>query len=414
MASILNIIFYILIFLSVYVQVFFFVTFLENRKKIVIRNGEIKLSHYPAVTIVMPIFNEEKTVYKSIRSLLNLNYPKNKIKILLVNDGSTDDTANVIRKFANYPNIKIFHKENGGKYTALNLGLEHLETDFFGGLDADSYVDREALVRIMSYFEKDSNIMAVAPSVIVNNPRNVIQNAQKAEYNMGIYLKKMLCFLGAINVTPGPLTIFRKKVFNDLGPYRHGHNTEDMEVAFRMQKNHYKIEHCNDAYVYTNTPTTIKKLYRQRLRWIYGFINNVIDYRSILFKKKYGNFSFFTLPMGIISIVSVSYLFGRVVYSLGSFLYFKILQLQTLGWHFNIHAFSFDPFFFNTQSFIFLTSTVYFFVIFAMIFGRKLTEGKWGLSLDMIYFFPIFLIVAPFWLLMAVYNTLLKRRPAWR
>jgi len=91
----------------------------------------------------------------------------------------------------------------------------------------------------------------------------MIQNAQKAEYNMGVYLKKMLCFLGAINVTPGPMTIFKKKVFNDLGVYRYGHNTEDMEIAYRMQKNHYKIEHCNDAYVYTDTPGTIRKLYRQ-------------------------------------------------------------------------------------------------------------------------------------------------------
>src|SRR3989344_2013015 len=252
-----NAIFYVLIFLSVYVQVFFFLTFLENRKKIVIRNGKIKLSKYPAVTIAVPCWNEEKTIYKTVRSLLNLNYPKDKIKIFLIDDGSTDGTLSIIRKFAGYSNIKIFHKENGGKYTVLNLGLENLTTDFFGCLDADSVVDSESLVRIMSYFEKDPSIMAVAPSVTVYDPKNFIQYAQKAEYNMGVYLKKMLGFLGAINVTPGPLTIFRKRVFDELGPYRHGHNTEDMEIAYRMQKNRYKIEHCNDAYVYTNTPPTI-------------------------------------------------------------------------------------------------------------------------------------------------------------
>ena len=122
----------------------------------------------------------------------------------------------------------------------------------------------------------------------------------------------MLGFLGAIHVTPGPLTIFRKKVFDDLGPYRHAHNTEDMEIAYRMQKNHYKIEQCNDAYVYTNTPETIIKLYKQRLRWIYGFINNTIDYRKILFRKKYGNFSLFILPANIISIFAVIYLLVKL------------------------------------------------------------------------------------------------------
>ena len=171
------------------------------------------------------------------------------------------------------------------------MALENTETEFFGGLDADSYADPESLIRIMSYFQKDPSIMAVAPSVTVYDPKNMIQNAQKAEYHMGVYLKKMLDFLGAINVTPGPLTIFRKKVFDDLGYYRHGHNTEDMEIAYRMQKNRYKIEHCNDAYIYTSAPMTVKKLYKQRLRWIYGFINNTLDYRDVLFKKKYGNFA---------------------------------------------------------------------------------------------------------------------------
>src|SRR3989344_4570824 len=414
MALIPDVIFFVLIFLSVYVQVFFFVTFLENRKKIVVRNGKIKLDHYPAVTIAVPCWNEEKTIYKTVRSLLSLNYPKDKVKIFLIDDGSTDGTWNIIRKFSKYPNIKVFHKENGGKYTALNLGLEHSETNFFGGLDADSFADSESLIRIMSCFEKDSSVMAVAPSVTVYNPKNFIQNVQKAEYNMGIYLKKMLGFLGAINVTPGPLTIFRKKVFDNLGPYCQGHNTEDMEIAYRMQKNHYKIEHCNDAYVYTNTPKTVKTLYRQRLRWIYGFINNTLDYRGILLQKKYGNFSTFTLPMGIITIFSVSYLFGRIIYNLGNFAYSKILFFNTVGWQFGSQTPRFDLFFFNTQSFLFLVVVIYSLVVFSMIFGRKMTEGKWSFSLDMLYFFPVFSLIAPLWLFSAVYNTILKRKPSWR
>ncbi|MFH1201220.1 MAG: glycosyltransferase [bacterium] len=414
MTSTFNIIFYIFVFLSVYVQVFFFVTFLENRKKIVIRNGKITLDFYPAVTIAVPCWNEENTVEKTIFSLLNLNYPKDKLQIFLIDDGSTDGTWKAINKFAGHPNVKVFHKENEGKFTALNLGLQNTETDFFGGLDADSFADPESLVRLMSYFENDPNVMAVAPSVIVSNSKNIIQNAQRAEYSMGVYLKKMLCFLGAINVTPGPMTIFKKKVFNDLGYYQHGHNTEDMEIAYRMQKNNYKIEYCNDAYVYTNTPGTIRKLYRQRLRWIYGFINNTIDYKNVFLRKKYGNFAVFTLPMGIVSILSVSYLFGRIVYKVGDFLYSKIIQIKTIGFDLNIKLFSFDPFFISTQSFIFLIFSIYFLIIFAMIFGRKMTEGKWSLSLDMLYFFPIFITVTPFWLLKAIFNTILQRKPAWR
>jgi len=414
MISILNITFYVLIFLSVYVQVFFFVTFLENRKRIIVRNSKIKLRSYPSVTIAVSCFNEEATVGKTIQSIFSLNYPKDKIEILIVDDGSLDNTWNIISKFAQYSNVKIFRKENGGKYTALNLALEHTKTDFFGGLDADSFADPESLVRIMSYFEKDSNIMAVVPSVTVYDFKNTIQNTQKVEYHMGVYLKKMLGFLGGINVTPGPMTIFRKCVFDDLGPYKHGHNTEDMEIAFRMQKNLYKIEHCNDAYVYTTTPTTLGKLYRQRLRWIYGFINNTLDYKSVILRKKYGNFSIFTLPMGIISIISVTYLFCRIIYNLVSFIYSKIIVLKTVGFNFTNTNFNFDPFFLNIRFFIFLVVLVYFLVIFAMISGRKMAEGKWRISLSMVYFFPIFSIIAPLWIISAVYSTLLRRLPAWR
>ncbi|MEK7088693.1 MAG: glycosyltransferase [Patescibacteria group bacterium] len=414
MISISNIVFYILTFLSVYVQMFFLITFLENRKKIIIRNGAIKLVKYPKVTVIVPCWNEETTLYKTVRSLLTLNYPKNKIKIFLIDDGSTDKTLDVIKKFEKYSNIKIFHKENGGKYTALNLGLENVETDFLGCLDADSIADPESLARIMSYFERDSNIMAVSPSILALNSENIIQNAQKAEYNMSAYIKKMLSFLGAIHVTPGPLTIFRKKVFDNLGPYRHAHNTEDMEIAYRMQENHYKIEQCNDAYVYTNIPGTTVKLYKQRLRWIYGFINNTIDYRKIIFRRKYGNFSFFTLPFNIISILAVSFLFGKMVYNFGSLLFSKIIEFKTIGFHFTSKINFFDPFFINIQSLSFIIIILYLLVILSIILGKKMVEGKWSFSFSMIYYTLIFSIIGPLWLLKAVYNTIISRKPAWR
>ncbi len=414
MISVQNAIFYTLAFLSVYVQVFFFITFLENRKKIIIREGKIKLKSYPPVTIVVPCWNEEKTLEATVNSILNLNYPKDKIHIFLVDDGSTDGTWNVINRFANYPNIKTFRKENGGKHTALNLGIEHAETEFFGGLDADSIVHPESLVRIMSSFENDPTAMAVAPSVTVYTPKNFLQNAQKAEYDMGVYFKRMLGFLNAIPVTPGPLTIFRTKVFEDLGPYRHGHNTEDMEIAYRMQKNHYRIEYCNDAFVYTNSPASVAKLYKQRLRWIYGFLNNTIDYHHVLFRKKYGNFSFFTLPMGIISVVSIIYLFAKIIGSIGYYIYSKIQVWNALGWHLSFGKPNFDFFFFNAQSFSFLIILVYSLVLFAIMFGRRMTNEKNLLTLNALYYFPVFSIIAPFWFIKAIFSTIIKRKPAWR
>ncbi len=414
MLSISGAIFYILIFLAVYIQVFFLVTFLENRKKIFTRDDAFKLSRYPAVTIVVPCWNEERTVYKTIRSILNLNYPKDKIKVFLIDDGSTDGTWNVLKKFDKHNNITIFKKENGGKHTALNLGLEKAGTDFLACLDADSFVDSEALVRIMSYFEKDPSIMAVTPSLVVNNPSTLVQNAQNVEYHISVFAKRMLAFLGAIHVTPGPFTVFKTEVFKKIGPYHYAHNTEDMEIAYRMQKNHLKIDYCNDAYVYTNTPPTVKKLYKQRLRWIYGFINNTIDYRDVLFRRKYGNFSMFTVPAGIVSLFTVSFLVGRLIYNFVDFVLYKITQYNTVGFDLSINTKLPDLFFINTDPFIFVTLFIYFLVILSIVLGRRMIEGKWGLSWSTVYFFVVFSVVAPFWLMKAIYNTIISQKPAWR
>ncbi len=409
-----DIIFYVLAFFAVYAQVFYLVTFLENRQSMSPRATEAKLSKYPAVTVIVPCWNEEKTVYRTIRSLFALRYPKDKLKIILVDDGSTDSTWKVISRFSKRPNVKVLRKENGGKYTALNLGLLHTETEFVGCLDADSMADSESLVRLMRYFEDDPSLMAVTPSLIVENPKSIIERAQKAEYYMNVFIKKMLGFLGAIHVTPGPLTIFRKKVFNDLGPYSKAHNAEDMEIAYRMQKNHYPIEQCLDAYVYTRTPSSVKKLYKQRLRWVYGFINNTIDYRGVLFKKSYGNFSVFTVPANILSVAASAYIFGRSIWSAWQTLSEKILEYNTIGLNLAPKVSRIDLFFLNTQSSMFIGIIITALVLVSVFLGYRMVRAKGAASLDIVYFFLIFSFIAPFWLMKAFYNTAISRKPSWR
>jgi len=405
---------YVLTFLSVYVQVFFLITFLERKKHILIRTKPFELKEYPGVTIMVPCYNEEKTILGTINSLLDLDYPKNKLQIMIIDDGSKDNTWNIIQEFTKFENIKIFQKENGGKYTALNFGLEKVETPFLGCLDADSFVDSQALKRIMTYFD-DKDTMAVAPSIIVDKPKNILQGAQKAEYDMSVYNKKMLAFLGGIHVTPGPFSIFRKKVFEDLGPYRHAHNTEDQEIALRMQENHYKIEHCPDAYVYTVVPNSVKQLYRQRLRWIYGFIRNAMDYRRLFFRKKYGTIAFFTLPSGIISVFSVIFLFIMVFYNISNFIIHKITQINVAGFSntFSSSKFNFDFFFFDTKTIVFVSIILYTSVIISLLLGRKMLEGKFRVSFDVFYFMIIYSLIAPFWILKALINATRSKESSW-
>lgn len=414
MDGIYSVVFYVFSFVSVYVQIFFLVTFLEKRKHIVKHPDNLELKNYPTVTIAVPCYNEQSTIEKTVESLLSLDYPKDKIKIFLIDDGSKDNTWSIIQKLDNGENVRAFHKENGGKHTALNFALEQNTSDFFGCLDADSFVHHQALKRILKYFEVDPSTMAVAPSIIVYNPGNIIQSAQKVEYDMAIYTKKMLGFMGGIHVTPGPFSIFRSQVFTELGNYHKAHNTEDQEIALRMQENGYKIDHCPDAYVYTNTPNSVAKLYRQRLRWIYGFIKNLVDYRRLLFKKKYGTVALFTLPSGIISIIGVIFLSVTIVTNIIKFIYHKIIQIQTVGFSSLLRFdYKFDWFFVSTKAALFLSIILYILVITSVLIGKKMSEGKAKPSVSILYFIIIYSIVAPFWMLRAIYNAIVSKESSW-
>ncbi len=412
MGTISEIILYFLAFISTYVQVVFLITFLEKRKEIKKREGVTPLSAFPGVTIMVPAWNEETTLRGTVESLLALDYPAESLKIFLVDDGSTDNTWAIMQEFASHPQITAIHKENGGKHTAVNYGLERATTPFVGCLDSDSFVDPQALRRIMTYFERDASNMAVCPSIIVHHPRGLMQIVQRVEYDWAVFRKKILGLLNANYVTPGPFSIYRREVFEKIGYFRAAHNTEDMEIAFRMQSNHMKIDQCEDAFVYTTVPNTVKKLYKQRLRWIYGFIMNAWDYRGIMFKKKYGAFSLFSVPAGVISIVAAPYVLSLFLYQTAMAAGKNIERIGATGFDFSFGTF--DPFFVSTSSNTFVLIIMYSILVVAMVIGRKMVTGKYGLDRYTVPFMIVFSVVAPFWIMKAIYNSLIRKSVAWR
>jgi poly-beta-1,6-N-acetyl-D-glucosamine synthase len=402
---------YIITFLAVYVQLFMLVTFLEKRGAIKKASTDpVRLTRYPTVGIVVPCWNEETTVHGTVESLLALEYPKDKMQVILVDDGSTDTTWQEILKYKDHPQIKIFQKENGGKHTAVNYGIENTDTELIGCLDADSFVASDSLARIVQMFEQNQAVMAVAPSIIIFKPKTFLQRIQKIEYNMGVYVKKMLAYLGAIHVTPGPFSIFRRTVFNKIGMFRKAHNTEDMEIAYRMQENHLKIEHCHTAHVFTVAPDTLRKLFRQRLRWIYGFIQNTIDYRHLIFKKEHGNFSFFTLPAGVISIMAAVYIFFSAIVHIISWIVKKVLIWQSVG--ITSTTFKFEWFYVNTNTTVFTTVALYTLLIIAIVAGSRMAKQK--LNFHIVSYMLVYSVVAPFWLMKAIWNSIAAKKPTWR
>lgn len=425
-----DIILYIALFLGLYFQIFILTTYIEHGigsgsksiKKLLhekLNSNQISAPssriHIPSVTMLVPCFNEENTVAKTIVSLLNLQYPKDKLSVIVIDDGSRDGTYVNALKAASLPQaqgrVEVIHKENGGKHTAMNAAIPLVKSDIVGCLDADSFVAPDALIQMIGHF-KDQNIMAVTPAMIVNSPKTFLQLVQKAEYNLGVFMKRVYGMLDSIYVTPGPFSLFRRTVFDEIGLFRKAYNTEDMEIAFRLQAFGYKIANCPEAYVYTNTPDTFKKLIVQRTRWTYGFINNCIDYRSMFFKKNFGNLSILILPLAVAGIFTSMYVIGNVFLDTINVAQNKFLEYATIG--LNLHWPSFDTFFINTDSITILGLVLLSIVLTMLLLGRKMAEGTARPSRDILYFVITYGFIAPIWTFKAIYNTVLRKSVPWR
>jgi cellulose synthase/poly-beta-1,6-N-acetylglucosamine synthase-like glycosyltransferase len=359
----------------------------------------------------VPVWNEETTILKTIFSLLKLNYPKDRLSIFIVDDGSTDNTWNVLKRFSRNRQIRLLKKENGGKYTALNYALQFVTTDLVGCLDADSFVHPEALKRIAIKFE-DSEVMAITPSIKIFEPKGFLGLIQKAEYMFGIFFRRIFYFLNAIYITPGPFSIFRRSVFEKLGNYKHAHNTEDIEVALRMQKNNMKIGNVHNAFIYTIAPSNLKTLYKQRQRWVYGFLKNVIDYKDMFFKPQYGNLGMIVLPAAGFSVISTMFFGAKIVLDWINMLLLKIEEISVVG--FSFHGFNFDFFYVDTNIMVFLSIIAILGTLFIIITSRKLAEEKNKFGLDSVLFLLFYSILAPVWMGKAIYNILFSKISSWR
>ena len=402
---------YICLFIGLYFEVFLFISFLEKRPS---QKTQTLPKNYPSTAIIIPCWNKAKTLSGTVHSLLEMQYPKNKLSILIVDDGSTDDTFAVAMQFAGNPQVTVFHKENeGSKYGALNFGLAHSQSELVGCLDADSFVAPDALLEIAKQFEKYPDTMAVAPAMKVNYPKKMLELMQSVEYTFGIFYKKMFDNLGAISVLPGPFSIYRRELFERVGPFRKAHHTEDMEMAFRMHSYGFKITNAHTALVYTNVPTTIRALVRQRTRWSRGFLENSRDYSYMYLNRKYGNFGMLILPFGLTAFAAGIYAGGYVLYRLLSgvgtwALDFWITHIPPhfpTSWHF-------EWFYLNTSMLTLLVVVVLCMTLVIIILGGKIAQTRLSLK-SYISYFALFGFVAPLWLVRAAWDTAVSSERGW-
>lgn len=404
---------YPFLFLSMFFQVLMIVSFFENRKKIDEEEFDHVITNFPTITVAVPCWNEEKTLPGTLDSLIALDYPKDKMRIIVVNDGSTDNTLAIAQEYeARYPGlIQAVDKENGGKHTAVNLALKQTTTDLFGCLDADSFVAPHTLKTIVAYFERDKSIMAVTPCIHIKRPKTFIQRMQAVEYLVGVFTRKMFGTLDAIQVTPGPFSIFRKEVYDVIGEYKKAHNTEDFEITLRMHKHQLKIANSHKALVYTVGPATAKGFLHQRVRWARGFLENSIDYKELFFKKKYGNFGMFTLPFAFMFVFYGLYAALFATYTIIKEWLQTLDRWYTVGIHLQLP--NLDPFYFNTTVMSFIVMVMFTMFLLILYISNTLTDDRQQFYKNFPIFFFIYPFFVPLFLAKAIFDTFLKRKNVW-
>jgi cellulose synthase/poly-beta-1,6-N-acetylglucosamine synthase-like glycosyltransferase len=346
--------------------------------------------------------------------LLAMSYPVDKLSIMVIDDGSRDNTGNIAREYAaKYPQVTYHYKENGGKYTALNYGITHTNAEIIGCLDADSFVAQDGLIEMMKAFEADPGAMALTPAMKVFRPQGVLELMQAVEYTFGIFYKKMFDNIQAINVLPGPFSMYKREVFEQIGLFRHAHNTEDMEITFRMHAHGLKIANAHNAMVYTTVPHTVGALVKQRTRWSQGFLQNSLDYKYMYLNPRFGNFGLLVLPFALLLFVGGLYSAGYIAVRLVGGFVGRIMAMQSTGVPLELPSPHVEWFFLNTSMLTFLIIATLFLTLVAIVLGQRIAQNKLSVVSIMCYF-ALFGFVAPIWLARAAWGTITARESSWR
>lgn len=268
----------------------------------------------PLVSVLVPAYNEEVVLDKTVQSLLASRY-KN-IEIIIIDDGSKDGTWTEAKKIAKrYKHVRSFTQRNGGKARALNLGIKKAKGEILICIDADTVFPPDTIAKMVRHFA-DPTVGAVAGAVKVGNFVNMITRWQALEYTIGIHLERTAqAFLGAIIVVPGACGAWRKEAVQKAGGFSKSTLAEDCDLTLGIQKVGYRVVQDNEAKGYTEVPQSYRTLAKQRYRWIFGNLQAFWKHRRMMLRRRYGWLGMFALPYAMINIL-LPFVFIPVLFSL--------------------------------------------------------------------------------------------------
>lgn len=340
-----NFVLYYLISVNLIYTILFIISILalyRYHKKIKYWSYEdmIRSSYTPPLSIIVPCYNEEKTIVDNVKGLLSLEYGE--FEIIIVNDGSSDSSLKVLKEAFKLQqidmpynkqikteeiknifissiaeNIIVLNKNNGGKADALNAGINICRYPLFTAIDADSIIERSSLLKVVRPFIEDPNVIVSGGIVRPVNgstvdkgfierirlPKKSLSRLQIVEYLRAFLFGRLgWGLINALMIVSGAFGVFNKKVVIESGGYTSDTIGEDMELIVKIhrkmkeEKKKYKIVFIPDPVCWTQVPEDMKILKSQRMRWHKGLMDTILNHKKMLFNPKYGVIGFVAFP----------------------------------------------------------------------------------------------------------------------
>lgn len=258
----------------------------------------------PSVEVLVPMYNEEKVIKKTLEALLQSTYP---LQIRLVDDGSTDNTVDVVTPYLEiYSHIQLIRQRNAGKSIALNRAIATSQSDIVVCMDADTLIAPDTVNCLIKRFQ-GSEVAAVSGNLRASNLSNWLAVNQDIEYIcISNYEREIFERINGIVILPGAIGAFRRSVLVELGGYDRNCLTEDIDMALRIKEKGYMIRDAQEAIGYTEVPQTLTMYLRQRVRWRMGILQ--VTFRYLRSHVNNGRFYAMVIPYMLLFRISLPFL----------------------------------------------------------------------------------------------------------
>jgi cellulose synthase/poly-beta-1,6-N-acetylglucosamine synthase-like glycosyltransferase len=242
----------------------------------------------PRVAVLIPAYNEEAVIVRTIRSVLNSDYPN--LRVVVVDDGSRDRTAEVAREVCAAEiasgRVRVYTQPNGGKAAALNYALKRIDEEIYVGIDADTVIAPDAISKLIPHFE-DARIGAMAGNAKVGNRLNLWTRWQALEYiTSQNFERRALDLFHVVTVVPGAIGAWRTAAAKAVGGYPLNTVAEDADLTMNLLEHGLRVDYEDRALAFTEAPIDARGLMRQRFRWSFGILQSVWKHRKAFVRNQ--------------------------------------------------------------------------------------------------------------------------------